>query len=98
MVEVQVKEKESFELALRRFKKMRERAGVLREIRSRALYEKPSDKGPGRNIENLIKTVPINIQKSGPKIPSTEFSVRLSILDLKRCSNEAVLTSLLTIL
>ena len=43
MVEVQVKEKESFERALRRFKKMWERAGVLREIRSRAFYEKPSD-------------------------------------------------------
>ena len=36
MVEVQVKEKESFERALRRFKKMWERAGVLREIISRA--------------------------------------------------------------
>ena len=43
MVEVQVKEKESFERALRRFKKMWERAGVLREIRTRSLYEKPSD-------------------------------------------------------
>ncbi len=43
VVEVQVKEKESFERALRRFKKMWERAGVLREIRSRAFYEKPSD-------------------------------------------------------
>ena len=43
MVEVQVREKESFERALRRFKKMWERAGVLREIRTRAFYEKPSD-------------------------------------------------------
>ena len=43
MVEVQVKEKESFERDLRCFKKMWERAGVLREIRSRAFYEKPRD-------------------------------------------------------
>ena len=43
MVEVQVKEKESFERALRRFKKMWDRAGVLREIRTRSFYEKPSD-------------------------------------------------------
>ena len=43
MVEVKVREKESFERALRRFKKMWERAGVLREIRTRAFYEKPSD-------------------------------------------------------
>ena len=43
VVEVQVKEKESFERALRRFKKMWERAGVLREVRTRSFYEKPSD-------------------------------------------------------
>ena len=43
VVEVQVREKESFERALRRFKKMWERAGVLREIRNRSFYEKPSD-------------------------------------------------------
>ena len=43
MVEVQIKEKESFERALRRFKKMWERAGILREVRTRSFYEKPSD-------------------------------------------------------
>ena len=43
MVEVQVREKESFERALRRFKKMWERAGILREVRTRSFYEKPSD-------------------------------------------------------
>ena len=43
MVEVEVRDKESFERALRRFKKMWERAGVLREVRRRAFYEKPSD-------------------------------------------------------
>ncbi|MDB9853970.1 30S ribosomal protein S21 [Candidatus Marinimicrobia bacterium] len=53
MVEVQVREKESFERALRRFKKMWERAGVLREVRNRAFYEKPSD----RNREEKKKTV-----------------------------------------
>ena len=42
-MKVQEKENESFDRALRRFKKMWERAGVLREIRSRAFYEKPSD-------------------------------------------------------
>ena len=43
MVEVQVREKESFERALRRFKKKWERAGILREIRTRSFYVKPSD-------------------------------------------------------
>ena len=43
MVEVQVQEKESLERALRRFKKKWERAGVLREVRNRSFYVKPSD-------------------------------------------------------
>jgi len=43
VVEVQVREKESLERALRRFKKKWERAGVLRELRTKAFYVKPSD-------------------------------------------------------
>ena len=43
MVEVTVKNGEQLERALRRFKKKWERAGVLRELRSRSFYIKPSD-------------------------------------------------------
>ncbi|MFQ6677627.1 MAG: 30S ribosomal protein S21 [Fidelibacterota bacterium] len=43
MVEVTVREGEPLEKALRRFKKKWERAGVLRDIKKRAFYEKPSD-------------------------------------------------------
>jgi len=39
---VVVKEDESFESALRRFKKQCEKAGVLSELRRREHYEKPS--------------------------------------------------------
>jgi len=39
-----VKDGESFESALRRFKKQCEKAGVLSEIRKREHYEKPSIK------------------------------------------------------
>jgi small subunit ribosomal protein S21 len=39
---VVVKEDESFESALRRFKKLCEKAGVLSELRKREHYEKPS--------------------------------------------------------
>jgi small subunit ribosomal protein S21 len=52
VVEVQVRDKESFERALRRFKKMWERAGVLREVRNRAFYEKPSDAKREEKKEN----------------------------------------------
>ncbi|MGH7360316.1 MAG: 30S ribosomal protein S21 [Candidatus Methylomirabilales bacterium] len=42
MTSVVVKEDESFESALRRFKKQCEKAGVLSELRKREHYEKPS--------------------------------------------------------
>ena len=42
MSQVVVKEDESFESALRRFKKVCEKAGVLSELRKREHYEKPS--------------------------------------------------------
>ncbi len=42
LTSVVVKEDESFESALRRFKKQCEKAGVLSELRKREHYEKPS--------------------------------------------------------
>ena len=44
MTYVRVKENESFESALRRFKRQCEREGILSEIRKREHYEKPSVK------------------------------------------------------
>ncbi len=42
MPEVTVHETESFENALRRFKKQCEKAGILSEVRKRQYFEKPS--------------------------------------------------------
>ncbi|NLX71359.1 MAG: 30S ribosomal protein S21 [Clostridiales bacterium] len=42
MSEVRIGENESFENALKRFKRQCARAGVLAEIRKREHYEKPS--------------------------------------------------------
>lgn len=39
---VKVKENESFEAAMRRFKKQVEKAGILTELRRREAYDKPS--------------------------------------------------------
>ena len=44
MPAVRLKEGETFESALRRFKKQCEKAGVLSEVRKREHYEKPSVK------------------------------------------------------
>jgi len=42
MIEVNVRDNEPLERALRRFKKKWERAGVLRDVRRNAFYIKPS--------------------------------------------------------
>ena len=44
MSEIKIKENESLDSALRRFKKQCSRAGVIAEIRKREAYEKPSVK------------------------------------------------------
>jgi len=44
MPEIEVKKDESFESALRRFKRKIEQEGILRELRDRKHYEKPSEK------------------------------------------------------
>ena len=40
--EIRVKEKESLDSALRRFKKSCARSGIIQEVRKREAYEKPS--------------------------------------------------------
>ena len=42
MPNVRVKENEPFDIALRRFKRSCEKAGVLTEVRRREFYEKPT--------------------------------------------------------
>ena len=42
MPSVRVKENEPFEVALRRFKRSCEKAGVVTEVRKREFFEKPS--------------------------------------------------------
>lgn len=44
MIIINVKENESIDKALKRFKKKFERTGVLKEVRARSFYEKPSIK------------------------------------------------------
>ena len=42
MPNVRVKENEPFEIAIRRFKRACEKAGILTELRRREFYEKPT--------------------------------------------------------
>ncbi len=42
MPNIKIKNNESFEIALRRFKRLCEKSGILTEIRKREFYEKPT--------------------------------------------------------
>ncbi len=44
MAQVQVRQNESLDSALRRFKKQIQRTGILKEAREHEHYEKPSDR------------------------------------------------------
>jgi small subunit ribosomal protein S21 len=50
MADVRIREGETFESALRRFKKLCEKAGILSEVRKREYYEKPSVKKKKKSI------------------------------------------------
>ena len=53
MIIVQVKEGESIEKALKKFKRKFEKTGIIRELRSRQVFEKPSV----TNRKKMVKAV-----------------------------------------
>ncbi|GAB4331842.1 MAG: 30S ribosomal protein S21 [Flammeovirgaceae bacterium] len=55
MIVVTVKENESIDKALKRFKKKFERTKVLKEIRNRAYFEKPSVKNRQSKLRSIYK-------------------------------------------
>ncbi len=50
MTKITVYEGESFDNALRRFRKSVERAGILRDVKKHQVYEKPSERRKRRRI------------------------------------------------
>jgi small subunit ribosomal protein S21 len=55
MIIINVKENESIDKALKRFKKKFERTGILKEIRGRNFYEKPSVTKRAQKIKAAYK-------------------------------------------
>lgn len=53
MIIVQVKENENIEKALKKFKRKFERTGIIKELRSRQAFEKPSVK----NRKKMVKAI-----------------------------------------
>jgi len=56
MAGVKVRESESFENALRRFKRITERAGILSDLKKHQRYEKPSEKKKKKLLNSMRKT------------------------------------------
>jgi small subunit ribosomal protein S21 len=56
MPNVRVKENEPFEVALRRFKRTVEKAGILSEVRRREFYEKPTQERKRKNAAAVKRT------------------------------------------
>ena len=85
MVEIQVRDKESLERALRRFKKKWERAGILRELRGRSFYIKPSDekreakKKATRRMARNARIEALRNNPRGEELEDEELSVLLII-------------------
>ena len=62
MPAVKVKENEPFDVALRRFKRSCEKAGVLAEVRSREFYEKPTFERK-RKVAAVVKRYAKKVQR-----------------------------------
>ena len=57
MITVTVREDESIDSALSRFNKICAKAGIIREVRERSYYEKPSEKKRRLEKKRLRKNV-----------------------------------------
>ena len=66
MPNVRVKENEPFEIAMRRFKRSCEKAGVLAEVRRREFYEKPTAERK-RKAAAAVKRNLKKVQREGRK-------------------------------
>ena len=55
MPQVKLKENEPFDVALRRFKRSCEKAGILAEVRRREFYEKPTAKRKRKKAEGIAR-------------------------------------------
>jgi len=56
MPNVRVKENEPFEIALRRFKRSCEKAGILSDVRAREFYEKPTQERKRKKAAAVKRT------------------------------------------
>ncbi|WGS66198.1 30S ribosomal protein S21 [Enterobacteriaceae bacterium ET-AT1-13] len=61
MPKIKIKDNEPFEVALRRFKKICEKSGVLSELKKREFYEKPTTKRKKAKITAIKRRIKKNL-------------------------------------
>src|SRR6266581_3617400 len=84
MTGVRVRENESIESAIRRFKKLCEKAGILAELRKREHYEKPSVKRKKKAIAAM---------KTGDRLTLSTLRLLLSALHNEEIKGRRDLTT-----
>jgi len=75
MPNVRVKENEPFEIALRRFKRACEKAGILSEVRRREFYEKPTQE---RTTQERKRKMAAAVKRTQKKV-SRELARRVRL-------------------
>ncbi len=81
MPAVKVRDNEPFDVALRRFKRACEKAGVLSEVRRREYYEKPTQMRK-RKAAAAIKRQLKKMQREAARSEAQRRALRLNTLDL----------------
>ena len=84
MAEIRVKDNESLDSALRRFKRQCARAGVLNEVRKREHYEKPSVKRNRKCLPFLWKWLMRQKRQPTDEIKSEPFLARFFLSGIKK--------------
>jgi small subunit ribosomal protein S21 len=72
MPSVRVRENEYFDVALRRFKRACEKAGILSELRRREFYEKPTQERKRKKAAAVKR----HQKRTGPRIGGTTTETR----------------------
>jgi small subunit ribosomal protein S21 len=74
MPSVRVRENEYFDVALRRFKRACEKAGVLSELRRREFYEKPTQERKRKKAAAVKRSM----KRTGPRTGEMRSAARAS--------------------
>ena len=57
MPSIKIKETESFDVGLRKFRRACERAGIVTEVRKREFFEKPTEERKRKLLQQLKETI-----------------------------------------